>query len=189
MAPSASTGVRITYETQPLSGRMWCGIARCAATSCRRIATGKGRSASASPWTWPISRRPTRYSRPPNRCGSTVTPGQLDTSRRMRSPALFASLREPALARAIVSMILRIDLPHRVLAAALFVRVRDEPRQPRDEEDRVAEFVCKSEVGGDRGDRTVDVDRQRPPERLFAPRDRPLGCAQQPDVLALELEL
>src|SRR5581483_11405066 len=173
MAPSASTGVRITYETQPLSGRMWCGIARCAATSCRRIATGKGRSASASPWTWPISRRPTRYSRPPNRCGATVTPGQLDTSRRMRSPAgqscraaLGSSFGESTFSRAIVVVILRIDLPHRNLPRPLFVRMGDQAGKPRDQENGVAELVREPEVGADRRDRAVDVHRHGTPERL-----------------------
>ena len=80
-----------------------------------------------------------------------------------RAP-LFPPFRQAALPGAVVVVVLRIDLPHRRLARALFVRVRDQAGQPRDQEDRVAELVGEPEIGADRRDRAVDVDRQRPAE-------------------------
>ena len=47
---------------------------------------------------------------------------------RTDSPSLSALGKRPT-PRSVVLVILRIDLPHRLLARALLVRVRDEPRQ------------------------------------------------------------
>src|SRR5438046_225609 len=58
-------------------------------SSCTR--RGRGRSASRSPWTWPISFLPNRYSVPPNRCGTATTPGQEVTAARISSPGLFTT--------------------------------------------------------------------------------------------------
>ena len=53
------------------------------------------------------------------------------------------------------------DLAHRLVAAPLLVGVRDEAREPRDQEDGVAQLVAEPEVGGDGGDRTVHVRGQQ----------------------------
>src|SRR6266566_2667498 len=53
------------------------------------IRRGSGRSASRSPWTWPISFLPNRYSMPPKRCGTAVTPGHEVAASRISSPGLF----------------------------------------------------------------------------------------------------
>src|SRR5256885_15778298 len=53
------------------------------------IRRGSGRSASRSPWTWPISFLPNRYSMPPKRCGTAVTPGHKIAASRISSPGLF----------------------------------------------------------------------------------------------------
>src|SRR5438445_4043969 len=61
---------------------------------------GNGRSASRSPWTWPISFFPYRYSVPPNRWLTAVTPGHAVTASRISSPASFmkmATSRQAAL--------------------------------------------------------------------------------------------
>src|SRR5947207_5853017 len=60
---------------------MWCGSALPSATSCSRTRTGNGRSANRLPWRCPNSRRPSRNSIPPNRCGTCVTPCHPETSR------------------------------------------------------------------------------------------------------------
>src|SRR5262249_60124127 len=77
-------------------------------------------------------------------------------------PHLFPSFRHAPLTRAVVVVILGIDLAHRRLPGPLLVRVRDEARQAGDEEDRIAELVREPEVGGDCRNRAVDVHRPRP---------------------------
>ena len=94
-----------------------------------------------------------------------------------KAGGLLPSFRQAPLLRAVVVVVLGIDLAHRLLARALFVRVRDQARQPRDQEDRVAKVVGEAEVGADRGDGAVDVDRQRAPEVLLA---RRRGRARRP---------
>src|SRR6266566_809455 len=56
------------------------------------IRRGSGMSASRSPWTWPISFFPYRYSVPPNRWRTAVTPGQAVTASRISSPASFMQM-------------------------------------------------------------------------------------------------
>ena len=63
------------------------------------------------------------------------------------------------------------------------------PGQPRDQEHGVAQLVREAEVGGDRGDGAVHVDRQRLPEFGGARVEDVLDRPNQPDVLAFELEL
>jgi len=60
------------------------------------------------------------------------------------------------------------------------VRVRDQPRQPRNQENRVPELVGEAQIGADRRDRAVDIDRQRPPERVMPRVEGTLGGAKQP---------
>src|SRR5262245_52873870 len=69
---------------------------------------------------------------------------------------------EAAIASADVIVILGVDLSHGRLLRPLFVGMRDQARQPRDEKDRVAQLVGKPQVGADRGDRAVDVHGQQP---------------------------
>src|ERR1700730_12011507 len=112
-------------------------------------APGRPRKWGSTPFSWSGRTRRTSACEQPKRIGDLVS-------------WLFAPLGQPALPRAVVVVVLRIDLPHRRLARALFVRVRDEPRQPGDEEDRVAQLVGEAEIGADGRDRAVDVHRQRP---------------------------
>src|SRR5207247_2715089 len=93
--------------------------------------------------------------------------------------SLLPPLCQASIVRAVVVVILRIDLPHRLLARALFVGVRDQAGQTRDEEDGVAELVGEAEVGRDRRDGTVDVDRQRSIESLTVRVERAFGGANQ----------
>src|SRR6185503_7987689 len=85
-------------------------------------------------------------------------------------------------------MILRIDLPHRLVAGALFVRVRDQSGQTRYEENRVAELIREAEVGADCRDRTVDVDRQMPADLALSLEQRALDRPNHANVLTLEFE-
>src|SRR6185436_15023996 len=71
--------------------------------------------------------------------------------------ALLARLRQPALRRAVVLVVLRIDGPHGPLAQPLLVRVGYQPRHARDDEQRVPEFVIEAEVGADGRDRAIHV--------------------------------
>src|SRR5204863_9862263 len=70
-----------------------------------------------------------------------------------------------------------------------FMRVRDESWQSGNQKDGVPKLVCEPEVGANRRDGAVDVDRQRPVEPGFPRLDCPLGGAKQPHVFALQLEL
>lgn len=50
--------------------------------------------------------------------------------RRSKVEGLFPSFRQPPFRGAVVVVILRINLSHRRVARAFFVRVRDETREP-----------------------------------------------------------
>src|SRR5262245_34501194 len=102
---------------------------------------------------------------------------------------LRAALRDAPPGRAVVIVVLGVDLAHRRLARSLLVGMRDEPREPRDEKDRVAELVRKSKIRADGRNGAVDVDRQGPVEAIFELVERALGLANQPHVFAFELEL
>src|SRR5690349_12738831 len=98
---------------------------------------------------------------------------------------LFASLWQASLSGAVVVVVLRIDLPHRRLARPLLVRVRNQAGQARNEKDGVPELVRKTQIGADRRDRAVDIDRQRSSELLLLRVERSFARANQPYVLAL----
>ena len=102
--------------------------------------------------------------------------------------ALLARFGEPPFTRAVVAVIGWIDLPHRLLAGPFLVGVCDEARQPRDQEHGVAEIVGKAQIGTNRGNGTVDIDRQRA-ELVLTAFENVFGRAQQVDVLTFELEL
>ncbi len=68
------------------------------------------------------------------------------------------------------------------------MRVRDEPGQARDQEDRVAEVVREAEIGRDRGDRAVDVDRQWLAEDRRLRAEHAFDDAKQADMFAFEFE-
>src|SRR6476646_7196677 len=72
---------------------------------------------------------------------------------------LFPPLRQPSLRRPIVDIVLRIDPPHRVLSADLFLRLGRDARDARDDEERVGYRRRHPEVAADRGNRSVDIDR------------------------------
>src|SRR6266545_2144345 len=67
--------------------------------------------------------------------------------------------------------------------------MRDQSRQPGYEKDRVAELVSEPEVSADGRDCTVDIDRQGSLEALCVCVERALARADQPYMLALQLEL
>src|SRR5205807_2372927 len=85
----ASSGPSIQTLIHPDSGRTWWGCARPRAISSSCSRRGTGRSARRSPWTWPISFLPWRYSVPPKRWATAVTPGQEATASPISSPAFF----------------------------------------------------------------------------------------------------
>src|SRR6187455_1469929 len=68
---------------------------------------------------------------------------------------------KPALAGAVVDVILGIDLAHRMLALALFLRLRGDAGDARDDEQRVGDFSRDADVAADSRDRAVDVHRPR----------------------------
>src|SRR3954452_3985434 len=66
--------------------------------------------------------------------------------------------------------------------------MRDQAGKARDEKDRVPELVGEAEIGADRGDRAVDVHRQRTAEAFLLRLERTFTAPDQPYVLAFELE-
>src|SRR3954465_3898100 len=100
------------------------------------------------------------------------------------SAALFG---KATLARAVVHVFFRIDLPHRMLTRALFLCLRRNARHARDDEQGVGDLRRNADVAADRRDRAVDVDRYRLPfwKRTGDQFDR----ADHLDVMPFDLEL
>ena len=85
-------------------------------------------------------------------------------------------------------MVLRIDLTHGRLAQPLLVRVRDEARHARDDEERIAELVVEPEIAANRSNRAVHVHRHCFSIGTRTGVEQPLEHAHQPDVARVELE-
>ena len=79
---------------------------------------------------------------------------------------LSAFVGEAALAGAVVDVVLGIDLAHRMLARAFFLRLRRDAGNPRDDEEGVGDFR-REEVGREEFVNAVAV--------LIAQADRPAG--------------
>src|SRR6185295_4199545 len=103
--------------------------------------------------------------------------------------SLLPCLWQPARLRPVVVVVLRINLPHGRLTRPLFVRVRDETREPGDQEDRVPQLVLEAEIRADGRDRAVDVDGQVLSEFLLPRIQRLFRGADHSYVFPLELEL
>src|SRR4029077_4045053 len=101
------------------------------------------------------------------------------------SNRVFPSFWQAPLLGAVVLVVLGIDLPHRRLLRALFMRVRNQPGQTRYQKNRIAQLVREPQVGADRRDGAVDVDRQRTVEPLLVPFEGPFADADEPHVLSL----
>src|SRR5260221_13589063 len=101
--------------------------------------------------------------------------------------ALSSLIRDSTLTRAVVDVVLGIDLPHRMFALAFFLRLRGDARDARDDEQRVRDLHRDADVAADGGDGTVDVHGQRLP--LGQRGDDELHGADHLDVPTLDLQL
>src|SRR3954471_9282736 len=100
------------------------------------------------------------------------------------SAALFG---KTTLARAVVHVFFRIDLAHRMLACALFLRLRRNARHAGDDEQGVGDLRRNADVAADRRDRAVDIHRNRLP--LWKRPGDQFNRRDHLDVMPFDLEL